>query len=190
MGVRRGVRVERRCSRGRLHRGRRRLQRREHELGRGLGLRQLAPATALWTMPGGAALLRFEITKLSKAVAAWQLSQGAVPNGMWLAGGDRVIGEPTNPGAAPAAWQVAQATPGTVACTMAGGAVPETFGMAKLLKIAGAWQLSQDAEPNGMWLAGGAFNGSALHTPAKLSPRAWHCAHLSMMPVWLIANCV
>ena len=87
-----------------------------------------------------------------------------------------------NPGAALAEWQMAQATPLTALCTMAGGALAETFGMAKAVKFVAEWQLSQAAVPTGMWLAGGALSASAVHTPAKLNPAAWHCAHLSLMP--------
>jgi len=47
----------------------------------------------------------------------------------------------------PVSWQVAHGVPATGACFIA---VPP-----KVSKPAGAWQVSQAALPNGMWVAGG-----------------------------------
>lgn len=48
---------------------------------------QAIPGTAACTMAGGAVPDALANWKLVKVLAEWQLSQAAVPNGTWLAGG-------------------------------------------------------------------------------------------------------
>ena len=60
-----------------------------------------------------------------------------------MAGGALVAGVPTK--LRPAAWQVAQATPDTALCTIAGGALPLAFDIAKLVNTVGEWQAPQSA---------------------------------------------
>jgi hypothetical protein len=151
---------------------------------------QAVAATAACTIAGGAVPVMLLNLKVVTFAAAWQVSQAVEPKGTWFAGGAFVAGVPMNVDATLVAWQVAQATPGTAACTMPGGAVFDALLNRKVVKFVAAWQLSQAAVPNGMWLTGVSFRGFAVHTPAKLSPAAWHCAHLFVMPAWLIAYCV
>jgi len=91
-----------------------------------------------------------------------------------LVGGSTVAGVPTQ--LEPAAWQVAQATPGTAAWFIGGLLLLIT----KLVKVVALWQLSQLAPPIGIWLAGGSFSAGGAML-AKLLPSAWHCAQLLAM---------
>ena len=105
--------------------------------------------------------------------------------GTWLEGTVAVAGVPMK--VLPAAWQVAQATPDTAACTIAGGAVPLTLVNLKppAAKLDFEWQLSQGAAPKGTWLAGGSSSvGGDMF--AKLLPAAWQVAQPLAMFTWFI----
>ena len=110
-------------------------------------------------------------TKVVKLPGAWQLSQAAEPIGTCVEGSVLVAGAPTK--LRPAAWQVAQATPETAGCTIAGGAVPLALVNTKVVKLPGAWQLSQAAEPIGTCVEGSVLVAGA---PTKLRPEAWQAA--------------
>jgi hypothetical protein len=73
----------------------------------------------------------------------------------------------------PASWQVEQGVELTTLCTIEGGAIPLALANTKDVKLAGAWQLSQLAAPNGTCVAGGATVGG---DPTKFRPLAWQVA--------------
>ena len=123
------------------------------------------PATGAWFIAVPPKLVNF--------VGAWQLSQAAVPTGMWVAGGVTMV---TPKKLLPVAWQVAQATPATGAWFIA---VPP-----KLVNFVGAWHDSQAAVPTGMCVAGGV----TTVTPKKLLPVAWQVAQATPATgAWFIA---
>jgi hypothetical protein len=92
--------------------------------------------TTLCTIEAGAVPLAFVNTKLLKFAGAWQLSHAELPMGTWFEGRVFVAGVPTK--LLPAAWQVAQATPATAACTIAGGLVALALVNTNVVKPPGA----------------------------------------------------